>query len=121
MYTLHNFLDSYRQKTLAEVSRVLHPGGIFINGDRYALDDTDAHTKHMQEEVKRYFEALIGMNRPDVLEQWIIHLFSDESPTHVMRTGTALQALRTAGFCPIKEHYRHGINALISGIKPEPI
>jgi tRNA (cmo5U34)-methyltransferase len=118
-YTLHNFLDDYRQKVLVEIFRVLQPGGIFVNGDRYALDDADAHTKHVQAEVERYFEALIEINRPDVLEQWIIHLFIDESPHHVMRTAMAFQAMRTAGFHPIEEHYRHGINALISGIKPE--
>lgn len=117
-YAIHNFLDSYREKVLAEIVRVLKPGGLFVNSDRYALDDFEAHTQHVQTEVKRYFEVLTKMNRPDVLEQWIVHLFSDESPHHIMRTKPSLQAMEAVGFHPIEEHYRQGINALITGIKP---
>jgi len=35
-YTIHNFLDDYRTLVLAEIFRVLRPGGTFVNGDRYA-------------------------------------------------------------------------------------
>lgn len=118
-YTLHNFLHDYREQVLAEIFRVLKPGGVFVNGDRYGLDEFEAHTKEVQAEVKRYFQVLTEMNRMDVLEQWILHLFSDESPHHVMRTQQALQVMKAAGFDPIEEHYRQGINALISGSKPK--
>lgn len=37
-YTLHNFLNGYRLRVLEEIFRVLKPGGIFVNGDRYAPD-----------------------------------------------------------------------------------
>jgi ubiquinone/menaquinone biosynthesis C-methylase UbiE len=118
-YTLHNFLNSYRDKVLAEIFRVLRPGGIFVNGDRYGLDNFEAHTKQVQAEVKRYFEVLKKINRIDVLEQWIVHLFSDESPHHVMRTKQSLQTMEAIGFYPVEEHYRQGINGLISGTKPK--
>jgi ubiquinone/menaquinone biosynthesis C-methylase UbiE len=117
-YALHNFINSYRDKTLIEIFRVLKPGGIFINGDRYGLDDVEAHTKQVQTEVKRYFEVLRKINRIDVLERWIIHLFSDESPHHVMRTKQSLQTMEAIGFYPVEEHYRQDIHALISGTKP---
>lgn len=117
-YTIHNFLDDYREKVLAEIFRVLKPGGIFVNGDRYALDDLEAHTQYVQAEVKRYFQVLTKMNRFDVLEQWIVHLFSDESPHHVMRTKPSLQTMKAIGFHPLEEHYRQGVNALITGTKP---
>ncbi|ADE16824.1 Methyltransferase type 11 [Nitrosococcus halophilus Nc 4] len=118
-YTLHNFLNSYREKALAEILRALKPGGIFVNGDRYGLDDFEAHTQQVQTEVKRYFEVLMERNRTDVLEQWILHLFSDESPHHVMRTQPTLQTMEAIGFYPVEEHYRQGINALVSGRKPK--
>jgi hypothetical protein len=59
------------------------------------------------------------MKRMDVLEQWIVHLLSDESPHHVMRTKQSLQVMEAIGFRPVEEHDRQGINALISGIKPK--
>jgi len=117
-YTLHNFEDSYRQDVMGEVYRALKPGGQFINGDRYALDDINQHTRIIQEEVAGYFSVLTKINRLDLLEHWIIHLFSDESENHVMRESAALQQLREAGFTDILFTNRMAANALVTAIKP---
>lgn len=116
-YTLHNFEAAYRQQVIQEIFRVLKPGGQFINGDRYALDDITAHTRSTQEEVANYFKVLIGLNRFDVLEHWIIHLFSDESENHVMREKIALQQLSDAGFQQISLSHRLEVNALVTAVK----
>jgi ubiquinone/menaquinone biosynthesis C-methylase UbiE len=117
-YTLHNFLDTYRQAVIRECFRVLKPGGQFINGDRYALDDVDQHTRIIQEEVAGYFKVLTGINRLDLLEHWIVHLFSDESENHVMRESVALRQLRDAGFSGVRLAHRVDVNALATALKP---
>ncbi len=117
-YTLHNFLDSYRNDTIREIFRVLKPGGQFVNADRYALDDISAHTRMIQEEVSGYFSVLTKINRLDLLEQWIIHLFSDESGNHVMREGASLNVLRQTGFSNISISHRQQVNALLIAEKP---
>lgn len=117
-YTLHNFQDGYRSKVLEEILRVLKPGGLFINGDRYAVDDAGEHLKNTQEEVKDYFRVFLEMNRPDLLEQWIVHLFSDESENHIMRLQLALDVMAKAGFRNVALHFREGTNALVSALKP---
>jgi hypothetical protein len=94
-YTLHNFLDSYR----------------------YGLDDISTHTRMIQQEVSGYFKALVAINKLDVLEHWIVHLFSDESENHVMREGFALQQLAEAGFTYIQLAHRYEVNALVSAVK----
>jgi tRNA (cmo5U34)-methyltransferase len=81
-YTAHNFLETYRDQVLSEIFPVLRPGGIFVNGDRYALDDTALHTRHTQEDVRGYFKAFSAIGRFDVLEQWVLHLFGDDSADH---------------------------------------
>ncbi len=101
-----------------EVYRVLKPGGCFINGDRYALDDMSNHTRIIQEEVVGYFKVLTNINRLDLLEQWILHLFSDESENHVMRESVALGQMREAGFVGIELASRMEVNALLSAAKP---
>ncbi len=116
-YTLHNFQADYRQQVLAEIYRVLKPGGRFVNGDRYALDDIAAHTRSTQKEVAGYFKALIGINRLDLLEHWIIHLFSDESANHIMREAVALAQLADAGFRQIELKQRIEVNALVTAVK----
>jgi ubiquinone/menaquinone biosynthesis C-methylase UbiE len=117
-YTLHNFLDSYREQVLAEIFRVLKPGGLFINGDRYALDNSQEHLKLTQAEAREYCRVFTQMQRPDLLADWIAHLFSDESSDHIMRLQAALDSMAKIGFQGISQHYREGVNTLISGLKP---
>jgi tRNA (cmo5U34)-methyltransferase len=97
---------------------VLKPGGRFINGDRYALDDISLHTRIIQEEVSGYFKVLTNINRLDLLEHWVVHLFSDESENHVMRESAALQQLNDAGFTDVRLSHRMEVNALVTALKP---
>lgn len=117
-YTLHNFLDTYRNEVIQEIFRILKPGGQFINGDRYGLDDVSKHTRIIQQEVSRYFKVLTQLDKLDVLEHWIVHLFSDESENHVMRESIALDQLRNAGFSNINLGHRLEVNALVIATKP---
>lgn len=117
-YTFHNFETGYRRRVIAESFRVLKSGGHFVNGDRYALDDIDAHTRTTQQEVAGYFRALTAINRLDLLEHWIIHLFSDESENHIMREAMAIQQMTEAGFQAIEVKLRHEVNALLKAVKP---
>jgi ubiquinone/menaquinone biosynthesis C-methylase UbiE len=117
-YTLHNFLISYREQVIKEIYRVLKPNGQFINGDRYALNDTRQHTRAVQDEISQYFKVLIPLDRSKVLEQWIVHLFNDESQDHIMRESVALQQLHGFGFSDIKISDRINVNALVKAKKP---
>lgn len=117
-YTLHNFLDTYRKEVIQEIFRILKPGGQFINGDRYGLDDVSKHTRTIQEEISGYFRVLTQVNKLDVLEHWIVHLFNDESENHVMRESVALNQLRDAGFSDIRLTDRLEVNALVTATKP---
>ncbi|MGZ4969514.1 MAG: class I SAM-dependent methyltransferase [Methylobacter sp.] len=118
-YTLHNFLDTYRKQVIQEIFRVLKPGGQFINGDRYALNDIAKHTRTVQQEISSYFKVLTQINKLDVLEHWIVHLFNDESENHVMRESIALDQLRAAGFLDITLNHRLEVNALVTATKPD--
>ncbi|MGR9074447.1 MAG: class I SAM-dependent methyltransferase [Gammaproteobacteria bacterium] len=116
-YTLHNFLNDYRSQVHSEIHRVLKTGGKFINGDRYGLDDIDAHTLAIQLEVSGYFDALVKIERFDLLEHWIVHLFSDESENHVMRENRTIQELKRIGFGEITMTDRNGVSALMTAVK----
>ena len=117
-YTLHNFEHHYRQQVLAEIFRILKTGGHFINGDRYGLDNINQHTRTVQQEIAGYFKVLGNMNRLDLLEHWIIHLFNDESENHIMRETAAIDALAAIGFNNIVLSHRQEVNALVSATKP---
>lgn len=116
-YALHNFLSGYRSRVLAEILRVLKPGGVFVNGDRYAIDDPAEHLRQLQEEIRGYFRVFREMQRLDLLEQWVVHVFSDESEEHLMRLQPALNEMEALGYTHVQQHYRDGVNALVSGAK----
>jgi ubiquinone/menaquinone biosynthesis C-methylase UbiE len=117
-YTLHNFFDGYRREVLAEALRVLKPGGWFVNGDRYALDDVREHCRLTQEEMRGYFREFSRIQRYDLLEQWIVHLYHDESPDHIMRLAPNLAAMAELGYQDLAVEYRNGVNALVCAAKP---
>jgi hypothetical protein len=52
------------------------------------------------------------------LEQWLVHLFNDESQDVVMRERIALQQLDDFGFSDIKISNRINGNALVTAKKP---
>lgn len=115
-YAIHNFLDDYRSKVLAEVHRVLKPGGLFINGDRYAMDDRAAHLQDTQETVRRWFKLFREINRLDLLEDWVVHFYSDESPDHLMYFTPSMRLLETLGFA-VTVDYREGVDTLVKAVK----
>ena len=117
-YAVHNFKDSYRDLVLTEIFRVLRPGSMFVNGDRYALDNIAGQTRLTQEEAHGYFKVFSAINRFDLLEQWVLHLFSDELADHIMRLSPSLEKLREIGFTPVEVHFRDGVNTLLSATKP---
>jgi len=116
-YTLHNFQHEYRAEVHQQIYRVLKPAGQFVNGDRYSLDDISKHTQTIQQEVAGYFKVLTKLNKLDILEHWIIHLFNDESENHVMRESAALPQLKSIGFSNINLTNRLEVNALVTATK----
>jgi hypothetical protein len=63
--------------------------------------------------------VLTQINKLDVLEHWIVHLFNDESENHVMREAVALAELKATGFVEINLTNRCEVNALVTAIKPD--
>jgi len=116
-YTLHNFNHNYRADVLHEIFRVLKHEGQFINGDRYVLDDISRHTQTVQHEISGYFRVLTQLNKLDLLEHWIVHIFNDESENHLMRESLAIQQLKDTGFTEIKLSNRLEVNALVTAKK----
>lgn len=116
-YAIHNFNAGYRAQALAEVHRALKPGGIFVNGDRYAIDDRAAHLADTQEMVRQWFKLFRQIDRFDLLEDWVVHLYSDESPEIIQYFKPSMQQLETLGFAPVTVDFREGVDTLVKAVK----
>lgn len=117
-FTIHNFDKNYRIEILVEIFRVLKSGGIFINGDRYAISDPGEHLKETQKTVRKLFQIFQEINRLDLLEEWIVHLFSDESPGKILYLEAALNEYKNLGFADIIVDFRDGVDTLLYAYKP---
>ena len=117
VYVLHNLFDSVRAELYGEIFRILKPGGIFVNADRYALDDPVEHSTLMSQQVRRYVRRLLEAKKEHLIEEWAAHIMSDECPTRVMRESSALEAKRVAGFEQVGVRYRNGVDAFVVATK----
>ncbi|MFM8859245.1 MAG: methyltransferase domain-containing protein [Methylocystis sp.] len=117
-YAIHNFDISYRQEALNEILRILKPGGFFINGDRYAFDDSPHQLEDTQNLIREWFRLFKKIDRMDLLEDWIAHLMSDESPHILMRFNYSINQLKALGFIEVNVDFREGVDTLICAYKP---
>ncbi|WP_018264829.1 class I SAM-dependent methyltransferase [Methylosinus sp. LW4] len=117
-YAIHNFDHRYRRELFAEILRVLEPGGLFVNGDRFALDDYALQLASTQADVRNMFKVFGEAKRYDLLEDWIVHLFSDESASRLMYSSATLSTMRALGFADVRSNYREGVDMLVTATKP---
>ncbi|WBK02554.1 hypothetical protein [Methylocystis parvus] len=57
------------------------------------------------------------MNRLDLLQDWIVHLLSDESPDHIMYRTPTLSTLHSLGFADVRLIYSEDVDMLVTATK----
>lgn len=109
-WTLHNFTPKYRSFLFTEIARTLKPGGVFVNGDKYALNSIREHKRSLQKQIKQFgvFECL---GRSDLKEEWIKHYLEDEEVK--ITESEQKSILKELGFTNIETTYRKGMEAII--------
>jgi ubiquinone/menaquinone biosynthesis C-methylase UbiE len=117
-YAIHNFEQGYREQAHAGIYRALRPGGLFINADRYAIDDYAQHLAQIQKDVRHWFKTMAALDRIGLLEEWVLHLISDEHAEHIMRLTPAIENLKAVGFGEVKVEHREGVDTLLTAVKP---
>ncbi|HYF29147.1 MAG TPA: class I SAM-dependent methyltransferase [Candidatus Paceibacterota bacterium] len=111
---LHNLPHDYRWRLMRKIGRVLVPGGLFVNADKFGLDDPMEHMLQLAEQLKN-ISVLDDMGRSDLREAWHAHYLEDEEINFTESEQKAL--LRESGFWGITTIYRKRLEATIAAFK----
>ncbi|MEQ1500514.1 MAG: methyltransferase domain-containing protein [Parcubacteria group bacterium] len=116
VWVLHNIDKENRSLILKEIYRTMKIGGIFVNGDKIAVQNKDEHKKHLEWQMKQ-FDVFENINRPDLKKEWVEHYQEDESPDRILYEDDLIRKLSGLGFENIKIENRHYLDAIVSTIK----
>jgi ubiquinone/menaquinone biosynthesis C-methylase UbiE len=115
--TLHNLDHHYRHLVHWEIYRVLKPGGLFVNADKYVESD-EQRFKGLQVALGRFFDALVPLGKFDLLRDWVLHNVADQGPDRVMKEADAVEELTSIGFRSVAVRSRMNMEALLTALKP---
>jgi len=117
-YTLHNFENDFREKVVTEIFRVLKPGGLFLNADKYALSDENEYRNVYDEQIKMY-DVFDTVNKSDLKKEWIEHYAVDDKTNIRLIDEDFKTLLEEKGFEEVKLTWRVLLEAVIIAKKPE--
>ena len=115
-FTLHNFDESYRSQVIPLIYRALKPGALFVNADKYALDDVDSHKKTLAWQIALTEEKLEDKVLREATKE---HFLEDDFPKRIMHEGQAKEFMRSLGFANVETTYREKMEAVVVGEKPK--
>jgi len=127
VYTLHNFTPDFRRKVLELIAKKLKPGGIFINGDKYA-ENGEAHQKDIAGEMKSYENFDVDAKKAEeagdsdraehlrtIKKEWIAHTWEDDR--NKITVDEQNQFFKEAGFSDIEWKKRYDLVTTVKAIK----
>lgn len=110
-FAIHNFAPGYRERFFGEVARVLKIGGLFVNADKYARNDEEAHRKDLNEQIIN----LSAIGQEDLERGWKKHYEEDELVKFT--EAEQVEMLLSLGFKNIEVVFRERMEATISGVR----
>ena len=111
-YTIHNFEQEYRRLILNEVLRILRPGGLFINSDKYIQDNESEFKNYLNKQMKR-FDKFRSMDRPELTKEWKKHMIKDTDSRVIMKEKESIRLMESIGFKNINSINRQELTATI--------
>jgi ubiquinone/menaquinone biosynthesis C-methylase UbiE len=112
--TLHNFQPDIRLEIFEQAARILKKGGLFVNSDKYALDNKEEHRRVFEDFIKA-LNVLAEYGRRDLKDMWVEHCMEDEKIK--ITEGKEKDALTKLGFKDVRTTHRKSLEATIVATK----
>jgi len=114
--TLHNLPQTARHQLHGEILRVLKPGGVFVNADKYAEGDAERF-RALGVTLGRFFDVFVPLGKLDLLRSWVLHNVADQGPERVMKEIETIDELKRLGFASVTTSSRMNMEALLVATK----
>jgi tRNA (cmo5U34)-methyltransferase len=114
---LHNLHHDYRRCLHQEVYRVLKPGGLFANADKYAQSD-EQRLRRLRDTLERFFDGFVPLGKLDLLRACVLHEVADEDPDRIMWEREVVPELTALGFRDVEVRRPHPTAALLVASRP---
>lgn len=114
---LHNFERTYRNRALREIYRILKPGGLFVNGDKYPPDDPAEFYRMLPLHLAPFFDVLGPAGRADLLKEVVMHELADLAPDRVMKENEFLREASEIGYGGCKFTCRKNYDVVFLGCR----
>jgi ubiquinone/menaquinone biosynthesis C-methylase UbiE len=116
-YVLHNISHEIRAKIVGEIHRVLKKGGVYSNGDRIALDDSEKQKLALSQAIVNCSIFITKHNDPDYYLDWVRHYLRDEEPDLIFRAGDQIKLLNDLGFESVEYVFQKELEQTCKAIK----
>lgn len=111
--TIHNFDKAYRSAVLQRIYADLDWDGIFINADKYALDDPQAHQATLDWQIEQFEHVAEEYHIPAFAQEWTEHYLRDNEPDLLMKQQEAIDEMEKIGFKDIQIIFREQMEAIL--------
>ncbi len=114
-FALHNLPRAERFFLHQQIWKSLKKDGRFVNGDKIARDDSDAHRNDMTESLGKIFAAFNTPELEPLGRKWIEHYLRDNEPDLLQTETEAWNVMNRTGFKNILLGDRYLTEAIIYG------
>lgn len=111
--TIHNFEKAYRSSALKWIYDCLDAGWIFINADKYALDDSIAHQQTLDRQLEQFKKVAKEENNLAFAQERTAHYLRDNEPDLLMKQQEAIDEMQRIWFKDIQIIFRAQMEAIL--------
>ncbi|OVE74515.1 hypothetical protein BVX95_02280 [archaeon D22] len=117
-YAMHNFDNGYRKEVLAEIYRVLRPGGLLVNADKIAHDSQAEHNDALTWQIGQFWTQYPSIGKEYLAVEWTKHYLEDNHPNVIMRAGETTRLMDEIGYENVEIGHRKYMDAVLTATKP---
>jgi ubiquinone/menaquinone biosynthesis C-methylase UbiE len=112
-FVLHNLPQQVRGEIVKEIARVLRPNGRFVNGDKVARNDEDAHLRDFMKQLTTIVNVYSAPADRAYGIEWIEHYAKDNQPDLKYQESEVTDSLKVAGFTNVRIVKRWCMEAIV--------